>query len=165
MAAVSGFDPAHPQVLCIGLPQDSVEQVARLLGSGVVVTEAHDAPAALDTLTLLARQGAAVPLAGSVNTALPTDIRLDHSGRRVLAGNRDLKLSVREFDLLTLLHGRPGYAWAYEELSERVWRQPYLGDPDTIATAIRRLRKRLGTTSSVCISAIRGYGYRLDRVK
>ena len=162
MVAVSGLGPARPQVLCIGLPQNAVEQIARVLGTGVLLTDAESADAAVEALAARA-QKPATPTTSSIDAkALVSNIRLDHSGRRALVGGRDLKLSPREFDLVALLHGHPGHAWTYEELSSRVWRQPYLGDPDTIATAVRRLRKRLGASASVEITALRGFGYRLD---
>lgn len=163
MVAVSGPDPARPQVLCIGLPQGAVEQISRILEDGVVLTKAADAHAAISTLTSMASQQITMSAAAPIDVgAVTSRVLLDHGGRRALAEGRDLRLSPREFDLLTLLHDHPGHAWSYEELSDRVWHQPYLGDPDTIATAVRRLRKRLGPASSVEITALRGFGYRLD---
>lgn len=163
MVAVPGLSPARPQVLCIGLPQIAVEQIGRLLGTGVLLTEAANTDAAVETLTALAQKRAAAPATSTIDPkASGSNISLDHGGRRALVGGRDVKLSPREFDLVALLHDHPGHAWTYEELSSRVWRQPYLGDPDTIATAVRRLRKRLGASASVEITALRGFGYRLD---
>lgn len=162
MAADPGPKPASPQVLCIGLPPNAVEQITRVIGTEVLLTEVADVDVALETLALTQKPPAAhgAPTIGM--KALVGNIRLDRGGRRAFVGVRDLKLSPREFDLTALLHDHPGHAWTYEELSSRVWGQPYLGDPDTIATAVRRLRKRLGVLASVEITAIRGFGYRLD---
>lgn len=163
MVAVPRLGSANPQVLCIGLPRNAVEQIARVLGTGVLLTESASTDAAIETLTALAQKQAAAPATSTTDTkATTSNIHLDRSGRRALIAGRDLRLSPREFDLVALLLDHPGHAWTYEELSSRVWGLPYLGDPDTIATAVRRLRKRLGASSTVEITALRGFGYRLD---
>lgn len=163
MFAISGSESHDRQVLCIGLPQSTVDRIAGVLGDDVRLTDVADSDRAIAALAIVATRRMSVPEATSRDTAPSANaLQLDQLGRRALRGGRELKLSPREFDLLALLLDQPGRAWSYDELSTRVWTQPYLGDPDMIATAIRRLRKRLGPEASVEITALRGFGYRLD---
>lgn len=165
MNQISGSDLASPHVLCIGVPKHAVAEIIRLLSDDTIVTTAADATAALQALATHARQASAVASATSVQTeptSRRTAIRVDHGGHRVLVNEHDLKLSPGQFDLFSLLYSDPGQAWSYEDLSVKAWGQPYLGNPDTINTAVRRLRKRLAPATYIQITAVRGYGYRLD---
>lgn len=164
MVAVSGEGPTARQIVCIGLPYSAVELIAGVADSDVCLVDVPDPEQAIAALAAMTYRHAAVFVATNQDPvpSASTGVQLDRQGRRGLAGGRDLKLSPREFDLLALLLESPGRAWSYDDLSSRVWRQPYLGDPDMIATAIRRLRKRLGPDSGVEITALRGHGYRLD---
>ncbi|MFI5622402.1 winged helix-turn-helix domain-containing protein [Nocardioides sp. NPDC051685] len=139
-----------------------VNRIAGVLGDDVLLTDVADSDRAVATLTAMKLQGTSAVPAPTRFEAATLTVQLDRPGRRALHGGRDLRLSPREFDLLTMLLDQPGRAWSYDDLCSKVWCQPYLGDPDTIATAIRRLRKRLGPVSSVEITALRGFGYRLD---
>jgi DNA-binding response OmpR family regulator len=43
-----------------------------------------------------------------------------------------------------------------------VWSRDYLGDDDSVASAVKRLRRRLaGATRAVRVESVRGIGYRL----
>lgn len=165
MNQVSGSDLGNPHVLCIGVPKPAVAEIVRLLSDDTIVITAADATAALRALTTHAGQASSTTSESPVRdepTSQRTLVRVDHGGHRVLVDDHDLNLSPGQFELFSLLYSDPGQAWSYEDLSVKAWGQPYLGNPDTINTAVRRLRKRLAPATYIRITAVRGYGYRLD---
>jgi two-component system, OmpR family, phosphate regulon response regulator PhoB len=92
-------------------------------------------------------------------------IRLFPQRRQVVAGNRSVTLTAKEFDLLQeLMRGR-GNVVTREVLMDRVW--GYHGDAAsrTLDTHVRRLRDKLGD-EGVQVETVRGVGYRMgDRVE
>lgn len=88
-------------------------------------------------------------------------LEVDLAAREVTARGDRIHLSMREFDLLAALASDVDRVWSFAELTHHVWRTGYLGDPDPVASAIKRLRKRLVTVPDLEIASIRGVGYRL----
>jgi len=92
-------------------------------------------------------------------------IRLFPQRRHVVAGNRSVTLTAKEFDLLQeLMRGR-GNVLTREALMDRVW--GYHGDAAsrTLDTHVRRLREKLGDEGSH-VETVRGVGYRMgDQVE
>lgn len=56
-----------------------------------------------------------------------------------------LKLTRKEYDLLSLLIEHPGQVFSRELLLDRVWGREYEGDIRTVDTHIRRLRHKIGS--------------------
>lgn len=77
----------------------------------------------------------------------------------------DLKLTPKEFDILTLLVRAGGRPVSTEELFEGVWNEPYrASDANTIMVHIRRLRKKLSEvdSSQTFIETVFGVGYKIE---
>ncbi|MET9018732.1 winged helix-turn-helix domain-containing protein [Actinopolymorpha sp. NPDC004070] len=92
-------------------------------------------------------------------------LRLDHDLREAFWHTRPIELSARQFDLLATLAGAGNRVWTFAELTETVWRRPYVGDVDAVASAVKRLRRRLqGVTSELAVASVRGVGYRIALV-
>ncbi len=94
---------------------------------------------------------------------LDGDLRVDVLGRRASMGERELALTVREFDLLAFLVRRPGQVFTRGELLERVWGWDF-GDQSTVTVRVRRLREKIETdpTTPTRIATVWGVGYRYD---
>jgi DNA-binding response OmpR family regulator len=90
-------------------------------------------------------------------------LRVDIPGRRAAIGERELALTVREFDLLAFLIRRPGQVFTRAELLERVWGWDF-GDQSTVTVHVRRLREKIEAdpTAPVRIATVWGVGYRYD---
>jgi len=90
-------------------------------------------------------------------------LRVDIPGRRAAIGERELALTVREFDLLAFLVRRPGQVFTRAELLERVWGWDF-GDQSTVTVHVRRLREKIEAdpTAPVRIATVWGVGYRYD---
>lgn len=91
------------------------------------------------------------------------DLRVDVPGRRAFLADRELALTVREFDLLAFLVRRPGQVFTRAELLERVWGWDF-GDQSTVTVHVRRLREKVEAdpTNPVRIATVWGVGYRYD---
>ncbi|MFC7877072.1 winged helix-turn-helix domain-containing protein [Isoptericola sp. NPDC057391] len=181
-------EPVGGYVLCIGLPLQRVGEVARLLRGRAAVIATADTdgartllgpppPAVLPddeaphTLEVHAR----APDAPSGEDADPGPVAGDQPTRRIVLGALEVDLaarevtvrgapvhlSMREFDLLVALASAPHRVWSFAELTSTVWRTGYLGDPDPVVSAVKRLRKRLRVLPELRVSSVRGIGYRL----
>jgi len=90
------------------------------------------------------------------------DMTIDRAGRRVILNGQDVKLAVREFDLLSYLIAHPGRVHTRDILLENVWGHEFSGDRKTVDVHIRWLREKFAAGRSFEIVTVRGIGYRLD---
>jgi DNA-binding response OmpR family regulator len=86
------------------------------------------------------------------------EIKLDLYTRQVSVGDRLIKLSAKEFQLLETLMRHPGQVLSREQLLDQVWGYDYDPGSNIVDVYIGYLRKKLGTNS---IETLRGMGYRL----
>ncbi len=70
-------------------------------------------------------------------------LRLDQERRTVHKDNREIDLTVKEFDLLELLMRSPGKVFSREMLLNTVWGYDYQGEERTVDVHVRRLREKL----------------------
>ena len=68
------------------------------------------------------------------------DMRLDCEGRRVYIRDREINLTVKEYEVLELLMKNAGKVYGREALLKMVWGNDYPGDVRTVDVHIRRLR-------------------------
>ncbi len=90
-------------------------------------------------------------------------LRLDRTARQMWAGERQIDLSQREFDLLYTLLSHAGQALARQDLLDAVWGAEWIGDVRTLDVHIRWLREKIEVDPSNprYIETVRGFGYRL----
>jgi DNA-binding response OmpR family regulator len=74
-----------------------------------------------------------------------------------------VKLTAREFDLLSYLLAHPGRVHTRDVLLENVWGHEFSGDRKTVDVHIRWLREKFAGVAPFEIVTVRGIGYRLDR--
>ncbi len=67
---------------------------------------------------------------------------VDQAARTARYEDRELALTMREFDLLAFLAAHPGQTFSKVELLRRVWGWEF-GDTSTVTVHIRRLREKL----------------------
>jgi DNA-binding response OmpR family regulator len=126
-----------------------------------------------DSRELSARLGAHLRRTAMAPTGTPRNgiltvggIEIDTEGRRVRVNDREVKLTMTEFNLLALLAANPGRVLTRAQLLEKVW--GYLADVDyhSVDPHIQRLRKKLDVAregdSGVSLEAVPGLGYRLS---
>jgi DNA-binding response OmpR family regulator len=87
------------------------------------------------------------------------DLVVDRDGRRAWAGDEELELRPKEFELLALLATHAGRAVTRERIMREVWDTDWLGSTKTLDNHVLTLRRKLGPDA---ITTLRGVGYRLE---
>lgn len=114
-----------------------------------------------EIVELLARVETILRRAGKTQTEITVDdITIDTRSRSVRRGNREIPLTMKEFELLLLFVRNRNIALFRETLYERVWESEYMGDSRTVDLHVQRLRKKLHWEDK--IKAIYKVGYRLE---
>jgi two-component system response regulator ResD len=86
-------------------------------------------------------------------------ISINELSQRVYVEDKEVSLSKKEFELLSLFVSHEDIVLSRDTIIERVWGYDYEGDLRTIDTSIKRLREKIGDANSY-IETVRGYGYR-----
>ena len=86
-------------------------------------------------------------------------LKIDFADMRVVCEGTNVKLTRKEFALLSTLAKRSGRVATRQQLLDDVWGYQYFGDTRTLDVHIRRLRQKLGNCGD-CIETVVGVGYR-----
>ncbi len=112
---------------------------------------------------LVARVNAALRRAEGSNADCPAfddgSLKIDPTTFSVRYQERDVRLTRKEFALLSEMARNQGRVLTREVLLDRVWGVTYYGDSRTLDVHIRRLRQKLDDPS--VIETVTGIGYRL----
>ncbi len=97
-----------------------------------------------------------------VEALVSGDLHVDLKRRRVTFQGREIELTPKEFDLLTLLMTRRGEPIDRDRLLEEVWGYEAAGGSRTLDVHIRRLRQKIGDDPQAprFIETVHGVGYR-----
>lgn len=89
---------------------------------------------------------------------------LDPERHEVRVRGSEVKLPLKEFELLELLLDNAGRVLTRDTLIDRVWGPHYVGDTRTLDVHVKRLRARIEAdpSSPALITTIRGLGYRFE---
>ena len=93
-------------------------------------------------------------------------LRLDVDGRRAYFGEEEVKLTGKEFDVLTVLEEHRDKVVPRARLMAEVWDANWFGSTKTLDVTIGRLRQKLeqaGLPDRVV--AVRGVGFRLEQTQ
>jgi DNA-binding response OmpR family regulator len=86
-------------------------------------------------------------------------LTIDYADMHTTCDGENIKLTRKEFALLSMLARSAGRVATRQRLLDDVWGHQYYGDTRTLDVHIRRLRQKLGTCSN-CIETVIGIGYR-----
>jgi DNA-binding response OmpR family regulator len=112
---------------------------------------------------VIARMRAVMRRSGALpDTVTVGPLRVDLAGRRAWMGERELRLSRKEHDLLAELVANAGFVVTREELIDRVWDRNWFGSTKTLDVHIGWLRRKLGDDPAHprFIHTVRGVGFR-----
>lgn len=89
-------------------------------------------------------------------------IRLDSAVVEV--DGRKVRLSAKEYQILSLMAQNPNHIYSVEQLFDQVWGEESLGDYRTVMVHISNLRKKIekNPEESVYIHTFRGIGYKFN---
>lgn len=90
------------------------------------------------------------------------DLKLEADSFRVYRGNKEIKLTNKEFSLLQYLLLNAGKIVSRESLLEHVWDESTDPFSNTVETHILRLRRKIDQHGKKLIHNITGRGYKLD---
>ena len=89
------------------------------------------------------------------------NLKIDFKGHVVSINNKELKLTPKEFELITYFVNNKNVALSREELLSKIWGYDFFGDDRTIDTHIKMLRNNLGKYRDLIVT-IRGVGYKFE---
>ena len=92
-------------------------------------------------------------------------LTIDPQKHECFVYDRKIELTPIEFDILVYLGERRGNVVPSEELFEKVWKEKYLDNNNTVMVHIRRIREKLGDDSKKpkYIKTVWGVGYKIER--
>jgi DNA-binding response OmpR family regulator len=90
-------------------------------------------------------------------------LSVDPARRKASVGDRDVRLTATEFDLLATLARDPGVVVPRQSLLDQVWGTDYFGDDHVLDVHVAKLRRKLAGDAAghELIETVRGIGFRL----
>jgi DNA-binding response OmpR family regulator len=149
--------------IIIATARDNEAEIVRLLRAGAddyMVKPFSSAHLDARVTTVLRRTGRASRAEAAVIDV--GGLRVDPNERQAHLDGTALALTRKEFDLLAYLAARPGRVVSRRELLEEVWRQPSIGEDQTIDVHLYWLRRKLGESAAEprFLHTVRGVGIR-----
>ena len=92
------------------------------------------------------------------------DVRLDADRHVVTVRGEQVKLALKEFELLEVLLANAGRVMTRGQLIDRVWGMDYVGDTKTLDVHVKRLRAKIESDPAQpqLLTTVRGLGYRIE---
>ena len=76
------------------------------------------------------------------------DLVIDRSRNRVVLGDREVRLTPKEFDLLLFMAQRPGRVLTHRVILKALWGPHAIDQPERLRVLVASLRKKIETDSS-----------------
>jgi DNA-binding response OmpR family regulator len=93
-----------------------------------------------------------------------SDVSVEPAARRAWAGETEVELTPKEFELLELLVRNAGLVVPRERIMDEVWDENWFGSTKTLDMHVSSLRRKLGDDASAPkrITTVRGVGLRFE---
>ena len=88
-------------------------------------------------------------------------LKIEYPARSVYIDNKEIKLTLKEYELLCFFVTNENIALSREQLLNKIWGYDYFGDDRTVDTHIKMLRNNLGKYRDLIIT-VRGIGYKFE---
>lgn len=89
------------------------------------------------------------------------ELVIDESRHKVFVEDREITLTLKEYEIILLLAQNVGKVFTRDRLLEKIWGMDFAGETRTVDVHIGTLRTKLGAFGNR-IETIRGVGYRLE---
>lgn len=89
------------------------------------------------------------------------NIKLNESRHTVFVGEKQIFLTVKEFELLALLIENKGNVLTREQLLNSIWKIDADIESRTVDVHVRTLRQKIGDENGEIIETVRGIGYKI----
>jgi two-component system, OmpR family, alkaline phosphatase synthesis response regulator PhoP len=87
------------------------------------------------------------------------DLQIDREKYMITFKGNNIVLARKEFELLSLLAGKPGKVFLRNEILNTIWGTEVIVGDRTIDVHIRKIRQKLNLD---CISTVKGVGYKFE---
>lgn len=173
MPDMDGWEVCHsirhvsdvPVMIVTAVCQDQAEINGLECGADEYITKPFK-PAVLLARVRATLRRANLPPA-SVKPAVYSDgyLTVDLDGRRVLANNRHVKLSVTEYQLLAYLFKHADRILTFQQILRHVWGDEFRNNTEYVRVYISRLRQKLekDPQSPIYLHNEPGFGYRFEK--
>ena len=150
-------------VIMVSAKDDEVDKVVGLeLGADDYVTKPYSPRELVARIRAVLRRGVEPDLAPQSLEVGP--VRMDVERHTVSVDGTDVRLPLKEFELLEMFLRNPGRVLTRGQLIDRVWGSDYVGDTKTLDVHVKRLRSKLEADPAEpkLLTTVRGLGYKLD---
>ena len=132
------------------------------LGADDYVTKPFSHRELVARIRAVLRRGADAELLPDVLQA--AGVRMDVERHEVWVEGTQVKLALKEFELLEMLLRNSGRVLTRGQLIDRVWGADYVGDTKTLDVHVKRLRAKIepDPANPVALVTVRGLGYKFD---
>lgn len=89
-------------------------------------------------------------------------LEIDYLGHTVSIDGGEIKLTPKEYEILTFLVKNKNIAVSRETILSKLWGYSFFGDDRTVDTHIKKLRNNLGPNYRDLIITIRNMGYKFE---
>lgn len=90
-------------------------------------------------------------------------IYLNNIKHIVIVDDKEIELTLKEYELLLLFMNNIGIVFTREHLLASIWDSNFVGESRTIDVHVGTLRNKLGNCGS-CIKTLRGVGYKMEAI-
>jgi DNA-binding response OmpR family regulator len=113
----------------------------------------------------LLRRANYIPLGKDKDVIRIRSLEIDKQSHKVTVGEKEIKLTSIEFDILYLLVKNQGTVYSSEEIFERVWKEDSMGSNKTVMVHIKNIRDKidLAIPGETIIQTVWGVGYKVEK--
>ncbi len=150
-------------VIMVTAKDDEVDKVVGLeLGADDYITKPYSPRELVARIRAVLRRGVEPELAPATLEVGP--VRMDVERHIVTVEGDEVRLPLKEFELLEMFLRNPGRVLTRGQLIDRVWGSDYVGDTKTLDVHVKRLRAKLedNPAEPKLLTTVRGLGYKLD---
>jgi two-component system response regulator RegX3 len=150
-------------VIIVSAKDTEVDKVVGLeLGADDYVTKPYSPRELLARIRAVLRRGQDVELLPDTLEAGP--VRMDVERHVVTVSGIEIRLPLKEFELLEMLLRNTGRVLTRGQLIDRIWGADYVGDTKTLDVHVKRLRSKLEKDPSnpSHLVTVRGLGYKFE---
>jgi two-component system response regulator RegX3 len=150
-------------VIMVSAKDDEVDKVVGLeLGADDYITKPYSPRELVARIRAVLRRGQDVDLAPATLEVGP--VRMDVERHVVTVAGTEIRLPLKEFELLEMFLRNSGRVLTRGQLIDRVWGADYVGDTKTLDVHVKRLRAKVEPDPAQPrhLVTVRGLGYKYD---
>ncbi len=150
-------------VIMVTARDSEIDKVVGLeLGADDYVTKPFSHRELVARIRAVLRRGTDVELVPDVVES--AGVRMDVERHEVSVNGAQVKLALKEFELLEMLLRNAGRVMTRGQLIDRVWGSDYVGDTKTLDVHVKRLRSKLEAdpANPRYLVTVRGLGYKFE---